>query len=183
MTDVDAETKAIEAQISKANREQEDLEKELADICRGINSELKDYKLVQNYECSQDGTFFLADNKNNLLNIHIDSKEDQKPIEVEFNSDVLPLIKEKKEMHMKNLDKLCSEREKIGQETLNTQQELQTSQKEHEQFKLKTSEGQRDAKSKELWELEQKEKELDAEVSEYQLKIDQVNQEINRLIQ
>ena len=132
MTEIDAETKAIEMQISKASREQEDLERELADTCRDINSQLKSYKLVQNYECSQEGAFFLADSKNNLLNIQLDDSDQKQQVAVEFNSDILPLIREKKEMHMATLEQLCSEREKISQETLDTQQELQKSLREHE---------------------------------------------------
>lgn len=69
---------------------------------------------MQSFGCRPDGTFFVINGKNNLLRIELAVHEDEREVEVDFSKSILPLVKEKKEMHMEALDALCEERKLVG---------------------------------------------------------------------
>ena len=176
-----ADTKAIEEETWQAQALQDSLEQELAEIAKQIDSELDSYKLVQNFKCIDDtSSYGLKDGKNNLINVESAVDLD---LVVDFNGSIQPLIKEKKERQIVDLDSICQEREEISHDILLAQQELKQTLAQGEELRDKSGVVVRDVKGKELLDLEQKNAELELQVQDNQKELSKAVSAIDKLEQ
>ena len=127
-----------------------------------ITSDLADYKLVHGFNCDAEAGYTLADSKNGLLSCStVSNDQNLIGMAVDFNESVLPLIKEKKDVHTETIDRLCQEMEELGADLIAAEKDLAESEAEAHRLREKTSAELRARQAEQKRETKAREEEME----------------------